>query len=104
MGSFYHSLPSCERSRINSLDPFDEFEEWHLKCSHYSLVCALNGDCRRLCDQLLPEDGRVGASKSAASLPSEGVEGGEACRLQQESVLLAPLAMAPSSCTLARLV
>ena len=32
------------RNRILSLEPFDEFEEWHLTCRHYQLLCALKGD------------------------------------------------------------
>ncbi|XP_066993126.2 tRNA wybutosine-synthesizing protein 4 [Anabrus simplex] len=33
-----------ERRRVLSLEPFDEFEEWHLKCCHYALTIASNGD------------------------------------------------------------
>ena len=37
------SLSSAERSRVESLELFDEFEEWHLKCSHYIILCATTG-------------------------------------------------------------
>ena len=37
------SLSPAERLRVESLELFDEFEEWHLKCSHYAIVCATTG-------------------------------------------------------------
>lgn len=45
MNEFYHRfLPTQERCRIENLEPFDEFEEWHLKCSHYFILAASQGD------------------------------------------------------------
>ncbi|XP_046390028.1 tRNA wybutosine-synthesizing protein 4-like [Ischnura elegans] len=32
-----------EQSRVLSLEPFDEYEEWHAKCCHYSLSVATKG-------------------------------------------------------------
>lgn len=43
MNNFYMSLSPAERSRVESLELFDEFEEWHLKCSHYIILCAITG-------------------------------------------------------------
>ena len=43
MNEFYQSLNCDEALRIASLEPFDEYEEWHLKCAHYVLVCAFRG-------------------------------------------------------------
>ena len=40
MNKFYYSIPEGEHQRLLSLEPFDEYEEWHLKCSHYHLICA----------------------------------------------------------------
>ncbi|XP_020864841.1 tRNA wybutosine-synthesizing protein 4 [Phascolarctos cinereus] len=41
MNEFYHGfLPAEERRRVQTLEPFDEFEEWHLKCSHYFILVA----------------------------------------------------------------
>uniref|UniRef100_A0A915ITV2 tRNA wybutosine-synthesizing protein 4 n=1 Tax=Romanomermis culicivorax TaxID=13658 RepID=A0A915ITV2_ROMCU len=34
------SLTVEEKLRIESLEPFDEFEMWHLKCTHYALTFA----------------------------------------------------------------
>lgn len=45
MNTFYRSLPASVRGRTLSLEPFDEFEEWHLACLHYQLLCAFNGEC-----------------------------------------------------------
>lgn len=45
MNEFYRQfLPAEERRRVENLEPFDEFEEWHLKCSHYFILAASRGD------------------------------------------------------------
>ncbi|KAM6202491.1 tRNA wybutosine-synthesizing protein 4 [Rhynchocyon petersi] len=45
MNEFYRRfLPAEERRRIENLEPFDEFEEWHLKCAHYFILAASKGD------------------------------------------------------------
>ncbi|KAM9202776.1 tRNA wybutosine-synthesizing protein 4 [Dugong dugon] len=45
MNEFYRRfLPAEERQRIENLEPFDEFEEWHLKCAHYFILAASKGD------------------------------------------------------------
>ncbi|XP_069033486.1 tRNA wybutosine-synthesizing protein 4 isoform X2 [Embiotoca jacksoni] len=51
MNEFYFGLvPEEERSRVESLEPFDEYEEWHQKCSHYFILTASRGS---LVDQAL---------------------------------------------------
>ncbi|NXH18741.1 TYW4 protein, partial [Bucco capensis] len=32
-----------EQQRVQALEPFDEYEEWHLKCSHYFILAASKG-------------------------------------------------------------
>ncbi|XP_036300195.1 tRNA wybutosine-synthesizing protein 4 [Pipistrellus kuhlii] len=45
MNEFYRCfLPAEERRRVENLEPFDEFEEWHLKCAHYFILAASKGD------------------------------------------------------------
>nr|XP_034970871.1 tRNA wybutosine-synthesizing protein 4 [Zootoca vivipara] len=45
MNEFYrHVVLGEERQRIQALEPFDEFEEWHLKCSHYFILVASKGE------------------------------------------------------------
>lgn len=45
MNEFYRCfLPAEERRRMENLEPFDEFEEWHLKCAHYFILAASRGD------------------------------------------------------------
>ena len=51
MNDFYSSLPNEEKMRIDGLEVFDEFEEWHLKCNHYTMLCASAGSCKQ---SLLP--------------------------------------------------
>ncbi|KAG5851677.1 hypothetical protein ANANG_G00054190 [Anguilla anguilla] len=44
MNQFYLDLvPEKERCRVENLEPFDEFEEWHQKCSHYFILTASKG-------------------------------------------------------------
>ena len=46
MNEFYDQYVSLdEKNRLRHLEPFDEFEEWHLKCSHYLLVSGSKGLC-----------------------------------------------------------
>lgn len=51
MDLFYQSLPMSERNRVQSIEQFDEYEEFELKCSHYRLLCA-SSSC--LLEQILP--------------------------------------------------
>ncbi|XP_032153590.1 tRNA wybutosine-synthesizing protein 4 [Sapajus apella] len=45
MNEFYRCfLPAEERRRVENIEPFDEFEEWHLKCAHYFILAASRGD------------------------------------------------------------
>ncbi|KAG8545201.1 hypothetical protein GDO81_021241 [Engystomops pustulosus] len=37
-------VPESEKMRLDSLEQFDEFEEIHLKCSHYFILVASKGD------------------------------------------------------------
>ncbi|XP_064486847.1 tRNA wybutosine-synthesizing protein 4-like [Ornithodoros turicata] len=41
MNDFFTWLDDVKR--IRSLEPFDEFEEWHEKCNHYALTVATKG-------------------------------------------------------------
>uniref|UniRef100_A0A668B046 tRNA wybutosine-synthesizing protein 4 n=1 Tax=Myripristis murdjan TaxID=586833 RepID=A0A668B046_9TELE len=44
MNDFYLGLlPEEERCRVESLEPFDEYEEWHQKCTHYFILTASRG-------------------------------------------------------------
>ncbi|XP_054470733.1 tRNA wybutosine-synthesizing protein 4 [Anoplopoma fimbria] len=44
MNDFYLGLvPEEERCRVERLEPFDEYEEWHQKCSHYFILTASRG-------------------------------------------------------------
>eukprot|EP01051_Picozoa_sp_SAG22_P002983 SAG22_NODE_139_length_18025_cov_4.352058_4_plen_1082_part_00 len=41
MNSLYYDwLPIEDRQRIERAEPFDELEEWHLKCCHYTVLTA----------------------------------------------------------------
>ncbi|KAJ6652299.1 hypothetical protein lerEdw1_012752 [Lerista edwardsae] len=45
LNAFYRGFVSAaEKQRIQALEPFDEFEEWHLKCSHYFILAASKGE------------------------------------------------------------
>ncbi|XP_033928599.1 tRNA wybutosine-synthesizing protein 4, partial [Melopsittacus undulatus] len=36
-------IPEDEQQRVQTLEPFDEYEEWHLKCAHYFVLAASKG-------------------------------------------------------------
>ncbi|NWI09455.1 TYW4 protein, partial [Crypturellus soui] len=40
---FTFCVPEDEQRRVQALEPFDEYEEWHLKCSHYFVLTAAKG-------------------------------------------------------------
>uniref|UniRef100_A0A3Q2DDA7 Uncharacterized protein n=1 Tax=Cyprinodon variegatus TaxID=28743 RepID=A0A3Q2DDA7_CYPVA len=67
MNDFYLGLvPQEERDRVESLEPFDEHEEWHQKCSHYFILTASRG---ALMEQaLLPQ--ASGRDPAPPSVPS----------------------------------
>ncbi|XP_071803609.1 tRNA wybutosine-synthesizing protein 4-like [Asterias amurensis] len=49
MNSYYTTRVSLtERMRVERLEPFDEFEEWHLQCNHYAVIAGYNGDCAEM--------------------------------------------------------
>ena len=49
---YFTVLPEEETTRIKQIEPFDEFEEWHLSCTHYILLTATKGSCSQLLHKL----------------------------------------------------
>lgn len=41
MNKLYFSMSEEVRRNVISMEPFDEYEEWHLKCSHYHMLIGL---------------------------------------------------------------
>uniref|UniRef100_A0AAQ4P4P0 tRNA wybutosine-synthesizing protein 4 n=1 Tax=Gasterosteus aculeatus aculeatus TaxID=481459 RepID=A0AAQ4P4P0_GASAC len=69
MNHFYLGMvPEEERRRVESLEPFDEYEEWHQKCSHYFILTASRGSL--MAQALLPPApaASIGPSWSPAAL------------------------------------
>ena len=55
MNQFYHHfIDDTERQRVETLEPFDEYEEIHLKCNHYLLLWGFNGQCVDILEHLRP--------------------------------------------------
>lgn len=52
---FKKEINNEERSRVDLIEIFDEYEQWHLKCTHYSLVLAANGILLNLMNSLIDE-------------------------------------------------
>ena len=42
MNELYFSLPLHQRQYVTGLEQFDEYEEWHIKCAHYHILCSYN--------------------------------------------------------------
>nr|XP_051678421.1 tRNA wybutosine-synthesizing protein 4 [Oryctolagus cuniculus] len=97
MNEFYQRfLPAQERQRMENLEPFDEFEEWHLKCAHYFILAASRGDTfsRTLVFPPSEEFPRIDpASPSGvfpASVATRDIQGPDLKRYGHASVLLSP--------------
>ena len=58
MNDFYNNmLDSTERDRVEKLEMFDEYEEWHLKCAHYMVLLGYHGNCNQLLSAMIPSKG-----------------------------------------------
>lgn len=97
MNEFYRCfLPAEERRRMENLEPFDEFEEWHLKCAHYFILAASRGDplCQTLLLPSLEVFTRVDPTYPSGILPASVVssdsQGPNFKRYGHASVLLSP--------------
>ncbi|XP_067021232.1 tRNA wybutosine-synthesizing protein 4-like [Acropora muricata] len=49
---YYETLSIEEKARVEGIEPFDEFEEWHLMCSHYVILTAFKGSCQNIQEEL----------------------------------------------------
>ncbi|KFO32988.1 tRNA wybutosine-synthesizing protein 4 [Fukomys damarensis] len=97
MNEFYHCfLPAEERQRMEHLEPFDEFEEWHLKCSHYFILTASRGDTFSQTLVLPPSEvfPRVDPASPLGVFPAKvvtnGSQGSNLRRYGHASVLFCP--------------
>ncbi|XP_056891644.1 tRNA wybutosine-synthesizing protein 4 [Takifugu flavidus] len=96
MNQFYLGLVlEEERCRVEALEPFDEHEEWHLKCSHYFILTASRGSLTtRALLQDDPVPSVVPSSRSHSVLSVQPVQlsveglGMATCLLSPEQVLL----------------
>ena len=70
MNTFYQTLPPEYRETIAQLEAFDEFEEFHLTCSHYTLLTASKGGCNAV-NAGMWEHG-IGSTRSRAGSGAHG--------------------------------
>ncbi|KAG7463300.1 tRNA wybutosine-synthesizing protein 4 [Solea senegalensis] len=90
MNDFYLRLvPEEERRRVDVLEPFDEYEEWHQKCSHYFILTASRGSCTAQALLTNPP--------AAAVQPSQGVAvlGVSAVSVSVEGLGMASASLSP---------
>ena len=52
---FKREINREEKERVDNIEIFDEYEQWHLKCSHYTLVIASNGILVELMNYLIDD-------------------------------------------------
>ncbi|XP_060073537.1 tRNA wybutosine-synthesizing protein 4-like [Ylistrum balloti] len=53
MNQFYTALVrEQQRHLVEMMEPFDEYEEWHLMCGHYMVMCGYVGNCGKLLQEL----------------------------------------------------
>ncbi|RVE61161.1 hypothetical protein OJAV_G00168000 [Oryzias javanicus] len=101
MNQFYFGLVSEEeRHRVESLEPFDEYEEWHQKCSHYFILTASAGAQmeRALLDPAAGTKLRPSPVSSAAASPGQPPSSVLSCRVRPIPTCVEGLGMA--SCSL----
>ncbi len=55
MNKYFNSQSLEERVRVNSLEPFDEFEEMEQKFGHYVLFYAASKLFQSFIEQIIPE-------------------------------------------------
>lgn len=65
---YYDTLPEEEKRRVENVEPFDEFEEWHLMCSHYIVLAAFKGICQDVCEELLSQRNAKGIHDDSSLL------------------------------------
>ena len=82
----FNSLEQREINRIKTLEPFDEFEEFVLKTSHYLVVCASNGDLVSLSP--FPDDLQPQSSPQQSSIVGEKAPVAGLARFGQSAVQL----------------
>ncbi|XP_072030501.1 tRNA wybutosine-synthesizing protein 4-like [Amphiura filiformis] len=71
MNQYYlNALSPEERARIESLELFDEYEEWHLKCAHYIVAYASAGRCRDSLSKLFHFQDKPAENVKSHSEPS----------------------------------
>lgn len=69
MNYFYHNLLSGEEHhRVEQLEPFDEYEEWDLKCGHYIALTAANGSSIPLASSLWSIDNTQGRTSESTQI------------------------------------
>lgn len=97
LNEFYRRfLPPAERQRVEALEPFDEFEEWHLKCAHYFILAASKGDTLSQTQVFPPSKAfsRVDPAPPSGVFPARVVSRDPSCsslkRYGHASVLLSP--------------
>ncbi|XP_078795157.1 tRNA wybutosine-synthesizing protein 4 isoform X4 [Oryzias latipes] len=105
MNQFYLGLVSEEeRDRVESLEPFDEYEDWHQKCAHYFILTASTGAL--MLEALL--DPAAGTKLRPSPLSSEGQPSSShlqllssvpSCKAQPVPICVEGLGMASSCLT-----
>ncbi|XP_004332509.3 tRNA wybutosine-synthesizing protein 4 [Tursiops truncatus] len=97
MNEFYRCfLPAEERRRVENLETFDEFEEWHLKCAHYFILAASRGDALSQTLVFPPSETfpRIDPASPSGVFPASVVtgdsQGPDLKRYGHASVLLSP--------------
>ncbi|KAI6646674.1 tRNA wybutosine-synthesizing protein 4 isoform X1 [Oopsacas minuta] len=71
MNSFFYnhtSLLEDEVIRIQSLEPFDEYEEWHQKCNHYTVLLAGRAKGTEFIASLSPPSDPVSSHSTLSTL------------------------------------
>lgn len=85
---YYRFIPRSHVRRAERIEMFDEFEEWHLMASHYSLSIAINDAANRT-----PASSAAPTAAAGQPTPAAGSEGATTA----SGIPIQPAAPAPSA-------
>lgn len=84
---FLRLLPEVEARRLETLEMFDEYEEWILKCIHYFVITATQGTCSSFNETIWKEMSIFGRSDACDGFENKLLDSSNFSSISHHSVL-----------------